>query len=79
LASAIGSGGDVNLAAAIGTAVGGGLGLWLLSSVASARLLPTEFIPVGSVVVSSEVKLEAYEALTKGLMWSKEITILYLS
>ena len=58
----------------MGVVAGGGLVLGILSATVFHTVMP-EFVPVGSVVVSSEINLEAYESLTKELMWSKKIPI----
>lgn len=55
--------------------IGGGLALAVLASGGAARVLPANFVPSGSVDISSEVILEAYEGLTNEVMWSKIIII----
>ena len=55
--------------------IGAGLGFAVLASGGAAWVLPANFVPSGSVDISSEVILEAYEGLTNEVMWSKIIII----
>lgn len=58
-----------------GSALLAGVGFAALSIGGMAMVLPDKFVPAGQVSVSSEIDLEAYEALTNELMWSKKIPI----
>lgn len=53
----------------------GGVGVAALAFGGASWVLPKNFAPSGSVDISSEVILEAYEGLTNEVMWSKIITI----
>lgn len=52
-----------------------GVGMAVLAFGGAAWVLPANFVPSGSVDISSEVILEAYEGLTNEVLWSKIIII----